>query len=86
MDPSVEDTVQAHILIAGLAPCEKARAQARAAALVTLHHACDNAPAIEGLARELEDSCSGYEPMALDLLAVAAAVRMIGEAARGRRF
>lgn len=85
MDASVEDTVQSHILIAALAPCDKARAQARAAALVTLNDACDDAPAIEGLARELEDGCSGYEPMALDLLAVAAAMRMIGAAAKGRR-
>jgi hypothetical protein len=87
MSPSLEDTVSAHLLLAGLPPCANSLANARAAALVRVHGLEKDSDGMEAFARDLEDGCSGYEPMALDVLQLAAAIRILsaGAAARRRR-
>ncbi|MDG2520363.1 hypothetical protein P7B02_02325 [Caulobacter segnis] len=85
MNATIEDTVSAHLLLARLPVCVQSLANARAAALIGVHDLNDDPEGIEAFARDLEDSCSGYEPMALDVLQLAAAVRLIGATAASRR-
>lgn len=85
MSPTIEDTVGSHLLLASLPACVLTMANARAAALIRVHGLCDDPDGIEAFARDLEDTCSGYEPTALDMLQLAAAARIIGAAVASRK-
>ncbi|WP_369061892.1 hypothetical protein ABOZ73_07115 [Caulobacter sp. 73W] len=85
MSATIEDTVGSHLLLASLPACAHTMAHARAAALIRVHDLHDDPEGIEAFARDLEDSCSGYEPTALDVLQLAAAARIIGAGVASRQ-
>ncbi|MET0337519.1 MAG: hypothetical protein ABW063_07120 [Caulobacter sp.] len=81
---SAVETVRAHMLLASLSPCTQSHLSIKALLMVNGRAVSGDAAQIEALAREIEDGCSGYEPLAVEMLQLAAAVRVFGNSLKRR--